>query len=97
MTHSVPPILALSDAGHAPDAIASRLGVPISTVYSILRRHRPDRPRKMRRRTSDMPYKICALAARGIAPQRIAILMEVSRAYVYKVLRPSGEMGPPPY
>ena len=71
--------------------------VAISAQYSILRRHRPDRPRKMRRRTSDMPYKICTLAARGIAPQRIAILMDVSRAYVYKVLRPPSEMGPPPY
>ena len=96
MTHSLPPILALSDAGHAPADIASRLDVPISTVYSILRRHRPDRPRKPRRRTSDLPYKIRTLASRGIAPQRIAVLMEVSRAYVYRVLRP-GLMGPPPY
>lgn len=87
MTTPLPPLLALSDAGHAPADIASRLDVPISTVYSILRRHRPDRPRKPRLRTSDMPYKIRTLAAAGIAPPRIAILMQVSRTYVYRVLK----------
>lgn len=96
MTTPAPPILALSDAGHAPAAISRTLGVPISTVYSILRLHRPNRPRKPRLRTSDLPYKIHTLAARGITPPRIAVLMKCSRAYVYRVLR-GREMGPPPY
>ena len=44
VTHA-PAILARSDAGETPAAIAAALGVPVGSVYSILRAERPDRAR----------------------------------------------------
>lgn len=80
------PITKLSDAGHHPAAIAKRLDVSLSTVYATLRRERPDRPRKPRPATSDLPRRIRILEAKGYKRARIATLLQVSRAYVYKVL-----------
>lgn len=89
-------ILALSDSGHHPDAIAAALPVSTSTVYNVLRAHRPARPRKPRPRTSDLPSKVRYLAGHGIKPARIAFLMECSRQYVSRVLA-EPRLGPPPY
>ena len=90
-------ILDLSDAGHHPDAIAAALPVSASTVYNVLRAHRPKRKRKPRPRTSDLPGKVRYLAGRGIKPARIAFLMECSRQYVARVLATPTGLGPPPY
>lgn len=79
-------IVHLSDAGHHPAAIAKRLDVSLSTVYATLRRERHDRPRKPRPATSDLPRRIRILEAKGYKRARIATLLQVSRAYVYKVL-----------
>lgn len=86
-------ILSLSDAGHPPDAIAHSLALSPTTVYAVLREHRPARPRKVRARTSDLPYRIRGLRGCGIKPARIAVLLGCSRAYVYRIL---GEPIPPP-
>ena len=64
--------------------IAKRTQLSVGRVYSVLRVERPERKRSPRPRTSDLPAKIKALAAQEIKPARIALLLNVSRAYVYR-------------
>jgi len=80
-------ILARSDAGEYPAAIASALGVSVGLVYSVLRQHRPGRQRKPRAPTSTKPAMIRALAAVGSSPARIVALLGISRQYVYRSLK----------
>jgi len=84
-------ILALSDAGHSPAAIATRLATSLSTVYTTLRRHRPDRPRAPRPRGSDVAILVAGLLREGIEPARVAELARCSRAWVYKVQQRGSE------
>lgn len=81
-------ILRLADAGEAVDAIAAHpdVGVTIGRVYAILRKHRPDRPRHARRRTSEKRPMIIGLLAQGIKPPRVAELAQVERQYVYRIM-----------
>ena len=80
-------ILALHDAGNTPAAIASSLGISLSSVYTVLRAHRPDRKRAPRARTSPLPAQIRGLVASGIKQRRVAYLLGVSPAYVYRILQ----------
>lgn len=86
MTLPTAQILALCDAGQPPSAIAARLDLPLGPVYAILRQERPQRPRAARRRTSTIPAQVAALAAAGIGAARVASLLGISRAYVYRLL-----------
>lgn len=79
-------ILSLNDAGHTPASVSRALSLSPSTVYAVLRQYRPDRARAPRPRTSDLPGRIVGLASRGHKPARIAVLLGVSRAYVYRHL-----------
>lgn len=81
---NLPALLRDADTGAKVAALAARHGLSASQVYRILREHRPDRPRSSRRRTSDKPAKIVALAASGASAARVAELLGVSRAYVYR-------------
>lgn len=89
-THLVTPtaaaILERHDRGETVSAIADAEKVSASFVYSVLRDQRPERPRKARAATSDKPRLIAGLAAQGIKPARIAVVLGVSRAYVYRHL-----------
>jgi DNA invertase Pin-like site-specific DNA recombinase len=89
-------IVAFYDTVPDPAVVARALGVSVGTVYAALRAERPDRQRKARPRTSDLPYRIRGLAANGIKPRRIAELLEVSRTYTYRVLQVP-PLPPPPY
>lgn len=80
----LPAILRDSDAGARVDDLAKRYELDPSAVYRILREHRPDRPRSARRRVSNLPAKIEALAGAGSKPARVAELLGVSRQYVYR-------------
>lgn len=82
-------ILELADAGHTPGAIAAALNLTTGRVYATLRAHRPDRVRSPRTRTSEKPGQVLFLAAQGVRPGRIAVLLGISRAYVYRVLAES--------
>lgn len=86
----------LHDIGLSAAEIAERLTMPLSTVYSHLRRDRPVRRRKPRDRKSEKRAMVLGLAAQGVAPMRIAFLQQVSKQYVYKVLRDVAIV-PPPY
>lgn len=90
-------ILELSDAGHHPAAIARALSISVGSIYTVLRAERPNRPRKPRPRTSDLPYRIRGLRSGGIKPGRIAVLLECSRTFVYRVLVTTESLPPPPY
>lgn len=81
-------ILAFYDALLEKDAsvVASALAVSINTVYAVLRRYRPDRKRKPRPRLSDKRRQILGLASCGYKAARVAELVGVSKAYVYRVL-----------
>jgi len=83
MTAPDPTILSRFDAGETPVQIAKATGVKSARVYAILRKHRPDRPRAARSRTSTKPEQMLALHAEGVAVERIAEILEVSKAYVY--------------
>jgi hypothetical protein len=86
MTPKVADIVARSDSGEQPDAIAVAVGLRPGRVYAVLREHRPDRQRKPRTRTSAVPDKVRGLASTGMLPARIAMLLGVKRQYVYKIL-----------
>jgi hypothetical protein len=79
-------ILAAADAGTPVADIAAANKLSAGRVYSILREHRPDRARKARRTTSDIPRKVRGLKAKGMAPTRVAFLLGVTPAYVYRIL-----------
>lgn len=80
-------ILAASDAGKYPAEIASDLKRSTGYVYSTLRQHRPNRPRKARQATSDTPRMVRGLAAQGIVVERIAVLCGCSKQYCYRILK----------
>lgn len=82
----LPDILARSDRNESVDEIARVADVSPGRIYALLRKHRPDRARKPRERTSEIPAKIRALDLQKIKPRRIAFLLDVTPAYVYKVL-----------
>lgn len=84
-------IIKLSDAQKHPDEIAARLNVSISHVHTVLRRERPDRPRKPRTRTSDLRRMIIGLHQQGFKPPRIAFALKCSKAYVYRILNEIGD------
>lgn len=86
----------LHDTGLSAAEIAERLTMPLSTVYSHLRRDRPARRRKPRDRKSEKRAMVLGLHAAGVAPMRIAFLQQVSKQYVYRVLA-EVTPGPPPY
>lgn len=86
MTTLVAQVLALSDAGQHPAQIATALSLSPGHVYGILRRERPNRPRKRRQGTSDVPRMVRGLDAAGITVERIAVLCACSRAYCYRIL-----------
>lgn len=79
-------VLRLCDEGATVDAMREATGLKSSRVYAILRKHRPNRPRQPRRRTSDIPPKVLHLAASGISPRRVAFLLEITPQYVYQIL-----------
>lgn len=79
-------ILKRHDAKQSVADIALHLDMSAGYVYGVLREHRPNRARKARRTTSDLPRMIAGLAKQGIKPGRIAVALAVSRAYVYRWL-----------
>lgn len=78
-------ILARSDAGEFPEAIAASSGMSLSYVYRVLRKERPERVRKPRRQTSELRDQVKSLLAAGIKPRRAAELLEISRTYAYRI------------
>lgn len=86
-------ILSLSDQGTTPAAIASDLALPVGAVYAALRVGRPNRSRVRRPRTSEVPAKVLGLAAAGVAVPRVAALLGVSRAYVYRIMAAGAAAG----
>lgn len=83
----------LTEILHAADAqvpvatIATRLAVSESTVYALLRTHRPARKRNSRRRTSAKRPMVLGLLAAGIPPVRVALLAQVTRAWVHALVK----------
>lgn len=86
MTPTVEKIVARSDKGHAPGAIAEALGVSLTHVYNALREHRPKRERAARPCTSVVRKQIWALHKKENGAATIAGLLGVSRQYVYRIL-----------
>jgi predicted transcriptional regulator len=84
-------LLEMADAGHTPLQIASALGTSKAAVWAVLRRERPARPRAARTPTSAVPAQVKALQAEGFGVGRIASLLGISRAYVYRILQQNGE------
>lgn len=80
-------ICELSDAGYFLVQIAGSLGITKGRVYEVLREMRPNRARKPRQRVSLLPAQIKSLHSIGTSAPRIAQLLGVSHAYVYKVLQ----------
>jgi DNA-binding CsgD family transcriptional regulator len=80
-------ILSLADAGEPVADIAARLSLSAGRVYTILRKHRPDRKRKQRTRTSNKPDQARALMQGGASAARVALLLGVTRQYVYQIGR----------
>lgn len=97
MTTPFAAILELSDAGQHPAQIAAALPVSLGHVYATLREHRPDRPRKQRRATSDLPRMVRGLDAQGITVERIAVLLAITPAYVYRILSTSNTESKTPH
>lgn len=83
-------VLTRHDAGDSIEAIAEALSISTRQVYNVLAKHRPDRPRKPRACTSDMPRMIRGLADRGMKAARIAVVLGISRQYVYRHLPQEG-------
>jgi hypothetical protein len=83
-------ILFLLDQGLTPAQIAAALGLKVGKVYAVLRKERPGRTRAPRSRTSAKRALVIALAQAGVGATRIAVLCEVSRAYVYRILQEEG-------
>jgi DNA invertase Pin-like site-specific DNA recombinase len=79
-------ILRLSDSGMPVAAIAEAAQLTQRRVYAILRENRPNRSRTPRKRTSDKPREILGLYERNINPAQIALVLGVTRSYVYRVL-----------
>ena len=86
MNPLVKAILKRNDAGEDVAAISAAENVGFGYVYTILREHRPDRPRQPRTRTSEKRKLILGLLAARIPPARVAFLAQCSRAYVYRLM-----------
>lgn len=85
-------LLKRTDAGERISDVAVTAGVTTGRIYAILRKHRPERDRAARTRTSMIPAKILALNKLGTKPSRIAELLGgISRQYVHKVIADAGE------
>jgi len=80
-------ILSRHDNGEHVAEIAAAEGVSIGHVYAALRKHRPNRERKPRERTSERRRFILGLLAQDVPPRRVAFLSQVSPAYVYFILK----------
>lgn len=85
-TTTLSKILTRHDRGESVAAIAKALSLSPGYIYGVLRRFRPQRARKPRTPTSDMPRMIVGLHKQKIKPARIAVVLGVSRAYVYRHL-----------
>lgn len=85
-TPLLPDILARADRGESAEAIAAASGLSVGYIYGILRRERPDLPRKRRAATSKVPATVRGMAATGIKAPRIAELLSIKRQYVYRIL-----------
>jgi len=96
MTHSLTQILQLSDAGHTPAQVATAVPTSLSTVYAVLRTHRPARPRAPRTRTGEKRRLIEGLLSRKWQPVRIATVLGVSPQYVYRIVAEQPPALPPP-
>ena len=88
-------ILARSDAGEYPDAIAEAESVSTGYVYQVLREHRPNRARKPHPKKSALRLRILLAKAEGKAAGDIAreLAGKCSRAYVYATLKETTEAG----
>lgn len=75
-----------SDAGESVTDIAAAEGVTPGYVYRILRELRPDRSRKIPGPRSARRPMILGLAAQKMTPDRIAVNVKCSTAYVYRIL-----------
>lgn len=78
-------ILSLADQSEPVSAIADACRVSPGYVYGVLRTYRPNRTRKPRTRTSEKRKLILGLLARGHLAPRVAVLAQVSNAYVYRL------------
>lgn len=85
-------ILEAADSGDPVAIIAKKFKVSPGRVYRVLDQHRPNRKRTPRTRTSPVPSQIVALAKSvpDTTATRIAFLLKVSRAYVYRILAEEG-------
>lgn len=79
-------ILKRHDEGEHVAEIATAESVSIGHVYGTLRKHRPERERKPRERTSERRRFILGLLAQDIRPRRVAFLAQVTPAYVYQLM-----------
>jgi hypothetical protein len=87
MTPLLETILSRHDAGEHVSVIAAACQVSPGHVYGVLRKHRPERQRKPRERTSERRRFILGLLAQDIKPRRVAFLAQVSPAYVYALMK----------
>jgi hypothetical protein len=87
MTPLLEAILSRHDAGEHVSAIAAACQVSPGHVYCVLRKHRPERQRKPRERTSERRRFILGLLEQDIKPRRVAFLAQVSPAYVYALMK----------
>lgn len=79
-------ILQAADVGSRPEDIAVAIGINLSKVYYVLRVHRPERPRAQHRhKFNKTRFAIEGMLGQGYLPGRVAKVLGVSRAYVYRV------------
>jgi hypothetical protein len=71
--------------------IAAAEGCGFGYVYSVLREHRPKRPRQPRTRTSEKRKLILGLLATGFAARQVAKMTKCSPAYVYALIKQEEE------
>lgn len=87
-------ILQLIDAKWAVEDIAADVQASTSYVYGVLQTLRPGRKR-IRRRKSELRYKISGLLQNGLAPARVAFLCQTSRQYVHRLQKELEGKGAP--
>src|ERR1043166_207394 len=79
-------VLNLADAGWRLEDIATATGLTVQRVYSLLRKHRPGRPRAPHRhRFNPTRFAIVGLLGQGHPASRVAKVLGVSRTLVYRV------------
>lgn len=86
MKNALATVLRICDEGGTVARMCAESGLKYGRVYAILRRYRPNRPRQVRPRTSDVPDKVRGLHKVNIPPVRIAFLLKITPAYVYSIL-----------